>query len=60
MYRCKHFKLEIMQQEIKKQDIKNMDHRMVNLDVATVRGFMFCTWPQERMERLFLQVIKKN
>ena len=32
-----------MQQEIKKQDIKNMDHRMVNLDVATVRGFMFCT-----------------
>ena len=42
-----------MQQEIKKQDIKNMDHRMVNLDVATVRG-------QERMQRLFLQVIKKN
>ena len=35
-----------------------MDHVMVNQ--ATAREFMFCTWPQIRMERLFLQLIKKK
>ena len=33
---------------------------MVNYIIATVREFMFCTWPQIRMERLFLQLIKKK
>ena len=33
---------------------------MVNHDIATVREFMFCTWPQIRMERLFLQLIKEK
>ena len=33
---------------------------MVNFDIATAREFMFCTWPQIRMERLFLQLIKKK
>ena len=37
-----------------------MDHMMVNYDIATVKEFMFCTWPQLRMERLFLQLIKKK
>ena len=30
----------------KQEDIKNADHMMVNHDIATVRDFMFCTWPQ--------------
>ena len=29
---------------------------MVNYDIATVWEFMLCTWPQIRMERLFLQL----
>ena len=33
---------------------------MVNHDLATVREFMFCTWSQIRIERLFLQLIKKK
>ena len=33
---------------------------MVNYDIATVKEFMFCTWPQLRMEKLFLQLIKKK
>ena len=33
---------------------------MVNYCIATVWEFMFCTWPQIRMERLFLQLIKKK
>ena len=36
-----------------------MDHMIVNCDMATVREFMFCTWPWIRMERLFLQLINK-
>ena len=32
----------------------------VNYDIATASEFMFCTWPQIRMERLFLQLIKKK
>ena len=33
---------------------------MVIPGVATVREFMFCIWPWIRMERLFLQLIKKK
>ena len=33
---------------------------MVNHGVTTVREFMFCIWPRIRMERLFLQIIKKK
>ena len=33
---------------------------MVDHDIATAREFMFCTRPQTRMERLFLQLIKKK
>ena len=33
---------------------------MVNHDIATVREFIFCTWPQIRMEKLFLKLIKKK
>ena len=33
---------------------------MVNHDIATVREFAFRAWPQIRMERLFLQLIKKK
>ena len=29
---------------------KNMDHMIVDHDIATVRELMFCTWPQIRME----------
>ena len=32
----------------------------VNYDIATASEFMFCTWPQIRMERLFLQLFKKK
>ena len=39
---------------------KNMDHMIVDHDIATVRELMFCTWPQIRMERLFFQLIKKK
>ena len=27
----------------KQEDIKNVDHMMVNYDIATVREFIFCT-----------------
>ena len=37
---------------------KNMDHMMVNHDIATEREFMFCTWLHIRMERLFLELSK--
>ena len=33
---------------------------MINHDMAAVKEFIFCTWPQIRMERLFLQLIKKK
>ena len=33
---------------------------MVNHDKATVREIVFCAWPQIRIERLFLQLIKKS
>ena len=40
---------------------KNVDHIIVNYDIATVRGFMFCTYMTPiRMERLFLQLINKK
>ena len=41
----------------KQEDIKNVDHMMVNYDIATVEEF---TWPHIRMERLFLQFIKNK
>ena len=37
-----------------------MDHMMVNYEIATIREFMFCAWPQIRMEKLILQLIKKK
>ena len=33
---------------------------MVNHNVATVREFIISTWSQTRMEKLFLQLIKKK
>ena len=33
---------------------------MANYDIAAIREFMFCAWPQTRMERLFLQLLKKK
>ena len=33
---------------------------MINYDIATVREFMFCTWTQIRIERLFLQLVKEK
>ena len=33
---------------------------MVNHDIAIVREFMFCTWPQLIMVKLFWQLIKKK
>ena len=33
---------------------------MANHDIATVREFMFCTWPQIIMVRLFWQLIKNK
>ena len=33
---------------------------MISFDIATVREFIICVWPQKRMERLFLQLIKKK
>ena len=33
---------------------------MVNYEIATIREFMFCAWPQIRMEKLTLQLIKKK
>ena len=33
---------------------------MVNYDIAAIRESMFCTWHQTRMERLFLQLLKKK
>ena len=36
----------------KQEDITNVDHMIVNDDIATVRDFMFCSWPQIRMVKL--------
>ena len=33
---------------------------MANNDLATVRKFIFCIWSLIRMERWFLQIIKKK
>ena len=40
--------------------MKNVGHMMVIHNITTVREFMFWTWPKIRMERLFLQLIKKK
>ena len=39
---------------------KNVNHMMVNHDIASVWEFMLCTLPQIRLERFFLQLIKKK
>ena len=45
-------------QEVKR--CKNVNHMMVNHDIASVREFMLCTLPQIRLERFFSQLIKKK
>ena len=42
------------------EDIKNVDHMMVNYDITAVREFMFLTWAQIRIERLFLQLVMEK
>ena len=44
----------------KQEEIKNADRMLVNHVIAIVTEFIFCRWPQRRMERLFLQLAKKN
>ena len=46
--------------ERKQEDIKNVDHMMVNYDITAVREFMFLTWAQIRIERLFLQLVMEK
>ena len=52
-------KLSLLQIEEARR-YKNVDHMMVNYEIATIRESMFCAWPQIRMEKLILQLIKKK
>ena len=43
--------------EKKQEDIKDVDHMIVDYDIKAVREFMFGTWAQIKIEKLFLQLL---